>query len=115
MSVVKIDLRCEPEHIKDLHDAGVNVIRLNTAHQSHEDTIKVIDNVRKISNKIALMIDTKGPEVRTANIENPIIVKTGDKVIISTSPINEPNNFQTNYDGFVKEVPQGSIKLKKPI
>ncbi|MBB6208056.1 pyruvate kinase [Borreliella lanei] len=105
------DLRCEPEHIKDLYDAGVNVIRLNTAHQSHEDTIKVINNVRKISNKIALMIDTKGPEVRTANIENPIIVKTGDKVIISTSPINEPNNFQTNYDGFVKEVPQGAKVL----
>ncbi|AHH10517.1 pyruvate kinase [Borrelia coriaceae] len=102
------DLRCDPEHIKELYEAGVNVIRLNTAHQSHEDAIKVINNVRQVSNKIALMIDTKGPEVRTANIENPITVKIGDKIIISTSPINESNSLQTNYDGFVNEVPNGS-------
>ncbi|AHH12369.1 Pyruvate kinase [Borrelia hermsii YBT] len=102
------DLRCDPEHIKELYEAGVNVIRLNTAHQSHDDAIKVINNVRQVSNKIALMIDTKGPEVRTANIENPITVKIGDKIIISTSPINESNSLQTNYDGFVNEVPNGS-------
>ncbi|UPA17844.1 pyruvate kinase [Borrelia puertoricensis] len=105
------DLRCDPEHIKELYEAGVNVIRLNTAHQSHDDAIKVINNVRQVSNKIALMIDTKGPEVRTANIENPITVKIGDKIIISTSPINESNSLQTNYDGFVNEVPNGSTIL----
>ncbi|ANF33832.1 pyruvate kinase [Borrelia turicatae] len=105
------DLRCDPEHIKELYEAGVNVIRLNTAHQSHDDAIRVINNVRKVSNKIALMIDTKGPEVRTANIENPITVKIGDKIIISTSPINESNALQTNYDGFVNEVPNGSTIL----
>ena len=102
------DLRCDPEHIKELYEAGVNVIRLNTAHQSHEDAIKVINNVRQVSNQIALMIDTKGPEVRTANIEAPITVKIGDKIIISTLPINDPNSLQTNYDGFVNEVPNGS-------
>ncbi|AHE62678.1 pyruvate kinase [Borrelia parkeri] len=105
------DLRCDPEHIKELYEAGVNVIRLNTAHQSHDDAIRVINNVRQVSNKIALMIDTKGPEVRTANIENPITVKIGDKIIISTSPINESNALQTNYDGFVNEVPNGSTIL----
>ncbi|UPA12027.1 pyruvate kinase [Borrelia venezuelensis] len=105
------DLRCDPEHIKELYEAGVNVIRLNTAHQSHDDAIRVINNVRKVSNKIALMIDTKGPEVRTANIENPITVKIGDKIIISTSSINESNALQTNYDGFVNEVPNGSTIL----
>ncbi|WP_421622801.1 pyruvate kinase [Borrelia sp. MN22-0132] len=105
------DLRCDPEHIKELYEAGVNVIRLNTAHQSHDDAIKVISNVRQVSNKIALMIDTKGPEVRTANIENPITVKIGDKIIISTSPINGSNALQTNYDGFVNEVPNGSTIL----
>ncbi|BDU62973.1 pyruvate kinase [Candidatus Borrelia fainii] len=105
------DLRCDTEHIKELYEAGVNVIRLNTAHQSHDDAIRVINNVRQVSNKIALMIDTKGPEVRTANIENPITVKIGDKIIISTSPINEPNALQTNYNGFVNEVPNGSTIL----
>ncbi|UGQ17148.1 pyruvate kinase [Borrelia sp. RT1S] len=105
------DLRCDPTHIRDLYEAGVNVIRLNTAHQSHEDALKVINNVRQVSNKIALMIDTKGPEVRTANIETPISVKMGDKIIISTLPFNSPNSFQTNYDNFVNEVPNGSRVL----
>ena len=105
------DLRCDPTHIRDLYEAGVNVIRLNTAHQSHEDALKVINNVRQVSNKIALMIDTKGPEVRTANIETPISVKMGDKIIISKLPFNSPNSFQTNYDNFVNEVPNGSRVL----
>ncbi len=59
------DLRCEPEFIRSLYKAGMNVIRLNTAHQSPEQTLKIVTNVRAVSEKIALLLDTKGPEIRT--------------------------------------------------
>ena len=58
------DKRCDVDFLKSLYDAGMNVVRLNTAHQTFPDTLKVIENVRKVSENIALLIDTKGPEIR---------------------------------------------------
>ena len=40
------DLRCEADFIKDLYDAGVNVVRINTAHATPDGIKKVINNVR---------------------------------------------------------------------
>ena len=50
------------DFLKSLFDEGMNVVRLNTAHQSLEDALKVIRNVREVSERIALLLDTKGPE-----------------------------------------------------
>ena len=106
------DMNCEIEHIRALHEAGVNVVRLNTAHQKEDDTLKVINNVRAISDKIALLLDTKGPEVRTAGIENPIEITEGEiiKIFATTVPAGV-KGFATNYDGFVREVPLGAKVL----
>ncbi len=104
------DLQCDVEHIRALHQAGVDVVRLNTAHQKQEDTLKVIQSVRAVSDKIALLLDTKGPEVRTANIETPIEVKAGDRIKIARQA-SEPNAFEVNYDGFIREVGVGSKVL----
>jgi len=41
------DRRCDVEFIKQLYDAGMNVVRLNTAHQNLEQAKMVIENVRK--------------------------------------------------------------------
>lgn len=106
------DMNCEVDHIRALHEAGVNVVRLNTAHQKEDDTLKVINNVRAVSDKIALLLDTKGPEVRTAGIENPIEITEGEiiKIYATTVPAGV-KGFATNYDGFVREVPLGAKVL----
>ena len=46
----------------------MNVVRMNTAHASREGFEKLIRNVREVSNRIAILMDTKGPEVRTTAI-----------------------------------------------
>ncbi len=65
------NLSCEPEFIQRLHKTGMDVVRLNTAHMTHEDALEVINNTRQVSEKIAILIDTKGPEmlygIRPAN------------------------------------------------
>ena len=66
------DLKCDVKFLKELYENGMDVVRLNTAHQTHEDTLKVINNVRKVSEKIALLLDTKGPEVRTCEMEETL-------------------------------------------
>lgn len=104
------DRNCSKEFIRTLYDSGMNVVRLNTAHQTHEDTLKVVQNVRAVSEKIALLLDTKGPEIRTTKAIESIPVIYGDKVIIKGDPegITSKECVYVNYKGFVRDVPVGS-------
>ena len=70
-------LNCSVDFIQGLYKAGMNVVRLNTAHMSHEDALVVINNTRKISGKIGILLDTKGPEIR---------IKFGLRVIPASVP-----------------------------
>ena len=72
------DKRCDIEFIRQLYDAGMNVVRLNTAHISTEQALMMIQNVRSVSDNIGILVDTKGPEIRTIGIAEPINVKEGD-------------------------------------
>ncbi len=74
------DKNCEPEFIRNLHNAGMNVVRINTAHQSPEGALQLIKNVRLVSDKIAIMIDTKGPEIRTSPLGESIEVEKGSTI-----------------------------------
>lgn len=62
------DLRCDVDFIRDLFNAGMNVVRMNTAHASREGFEQLIANVREVSNRIGILMDTKGPEVRTTKM-----------------------------------------------
>ncbi|ACN15587.1 Pyk [Desulforapulum autotrophicum HRM2] len=107
------DRNCEPEFLKQLYDAGMDVVRLNTAHQTHEDALKVIENVRKVSNKIAILIDTKGPEIRTCGADTPLTVAYGDFIQIKGAPDERSagNIIYVSYPGFVNDVPVGTTIL----
>ncbi|MGM5481100.1 MAG: pyruvate kinase [Nanobdellota archaeon] len=74
------DLNCDPEFITELHNNGMDVVRLNTAHQNHEQTRKVIDDVKKVSDRIGILLDTKGPEIRTTSCDQPIEVTEGQEI-----------------------------------
>jgi len=54
------DKRCDTEFIRQLYDAGMNVVRLNTAHISTESALTMIQNVRSVSDEIGILVDTKG-------------------------------------------------------
>ena len=108
------DLRCEVDFIRDLFNAGMNVVRMNTAHASREGFEKLISNVREVSNRIAILMDTKGPEVRTtASAEGPIDFKTGDKVRIVGNPEQETTRecIAVTYPGFVHDLSVGADVL----
>ena len=59
------DRRCSVEFIHDLFEAGMNVVRMNTAHATPEGIREIVENTRKVSHHIGILIDTKGPEIRT--------------------------------------------------
>ena len=66
------DKRCEPAFIEELYREGMDVIRINSAHADIEGALKLIKNAREVSDKIAILIDTKGPEIRTTVCDAPI-------------------------------------------
>jgi len=107
------DLNCDVSFLEELHKEGMNVVRLNTAHQSQEGTLKVVENVRKVSDRIPLLLDTKGPEIRTNHIDPPWEFKKGDLVNIKGSQTNLPDGktLYVSYVDIEKDVPVGKSIL----
>ncbi|MCG8618904.1 MAG: pyruvate kinase [Desulfobacterales bacterium] len=107
------NLNCSPDFIRRLYEAGTNVVRLNTAHMSHDDALEVVRNVRQVSKKIGILLDTKGPEIRTCDAEAPLSVKHGDYVRIKGAPGEKSSGdlICVSYDRFVNDVPVGSSVL----
>ena len=107
------DLRCDKEFIQELFDSGMNVVRMNTAHANREGLTKLIDNVREVSSRIAIMMDTKGPEIRTTNCKDVIQFTTGNKVKIIGSPLQETTKdcISVSYPFFVQDLEIGNSVL----
>jgi len=106
-------LNCHPGFIKRLYIAGMDVVRLNTAHMTHEDALKVIKNTKEVSDKIGIILDTKGPEIRTCDAETPLKVMYEDYIRLKGDPSGKSNGniVCTSYKNFVKDVPVGSSVL----
>ena len=68
------DNHCDPKFIQELFDNGMNVVRINTAHATIEGATKIIESVRKVSDRIAILIDTKGPEIRLTDLDKDFMV-----------------------------------------
>jgi len=106
------DKHCEPEFLQALYDAGMNVVRINTAHQTPESALTIVNQVRSVCDCIAILVDTKGPEIRTKNINDPIIVKTGDHIFVKGGDDQSTSNLlMVDYEGFADEVPIGTSML----
>lgn len=109
------DMRCDVDFIKSLYAEGINVVRMNSAHMTEEGFVQVINNVRAVSNTIGIMMDTKGPEIRTTATESgeKIVVKTGDKlkVIGDINVKSTPEQVSVSYPSIVKDVPVGNVLL----
>lgn len=103
------DRRCDVDFIRQLFFAGMNVVRMNTAHATPDGIRTIIKNVRTVSPHIALMIDTKGPEVRTTGVDQPIEYKTGDVVKIFGRPDMDSSHDIVNlsYPDIAKDVKVG--------
>ncbi len=82
------DKRCDIEFIKALAEAGVNVVRMNSAHLDYDGFRMIVDNVRAADPSLGIMMDTKGPEIRTTATTSgsPIEFHTGDTIDFIGNP-----------------------------
>ncbi|WP_297087705.1 pyruvate kinase [uncultured Draconibacterium sp.] len=104
------DQRCDVDFIQSLFDAGMNVARINTAHVTTESGKMMVDNVRAVSDKIAILVDTKGPEIRTCQTLSDTVVEQGEYVTLSysTGVLDNVKNICVNYKGFVNDLKVGN-------
>lgn len=107
------DRRCDVDFIQKLFDAGMNVVRMNTAHASRDGFEALIANVRTVSNRIGILMDTKGPEVRTTVNAEPILYMIGDKVKVVGNPDQETTRecIAVSYPEFVHDLAIGGTIL----
>jgi pyruvate kinase len=104
------DLRCEVDFIQKLYNEGMNVVRMNSAHLKPEGFNKIITNVRAVSSNIAILMDTKGPEIRTTAVENDELeLTTGESIKFTGNPTMVSNSecIAVNYDFFVRDLNVG--------
>ena len=107
------DRRCEVEFLRKLFFAGMNVVRINTAHATPDGIRTIIRNTREVSPHIAILIDTKGPEIRSTAVKAPIEYKRGDVVKLFGRPEMETTHDIVNVtcENFTDSVHAGDHVL----
>lgn len=89
----------DPNVMRSMIEAGMNVARVNGAFADEAELDKVTKLVRAVSTEVALMMDVKGPEVRMNKFPETKNIKPGDEIIIGNGPDTEiyPGNYKDLY------------------
>ena len=101
--------------LRQLIENGMNVARFNFSHGSHEYHKAGIERVRRVAEEVgvpvAILLDTKGPEVRTGVLENgeKVHFETGDKTVITTDDdvVGNHDRFSLDFKNLPNEVKPG--------
>lgn len=97
------------EQVRDMVGRGMNVARVNFSHGSAEQHMSTLSMLRDLIDKegvpLAVLLDTKGCEIRTGDVEKPIEVKAGDEVVFSAVPLPQEKRtvIMVNYPEFAKD------------
>ena len=107
--------------LEKMLNAGADVVRLNMAHAKHDWTRDVIRRIRAVSARIgrevAIMMDIKGPEIRTGDLAVPLELKAGEIFDFTVKPGSpreggeEIRSVDVNYQNLVNDISVGSIVL----
>ena len=105
------------EMLEKLIKAGMNVARLNFSHGDRAEHKARIDTIREVSKRlgktVGILLDTKGPEIRTHNMKNGVIeLEKGNEVIVSMTEVEGTSDkFSVTYDNLINDVDEGSYIL----
>lgn len=98
------------ETLKKIIENGVNVARQNFSHVDHEAHEELYEKLRDVSSEIAIMADTKGPEIRLGEVKENTELKQGQKVTLKTQAQDQKGDEETlpiNYEELPQHVEKG--------
>ncbi len=105
------------EVIRELMLAGMNVARLNFSHGTHEEQRGKLERVKRVREElglpVALLLDTKGPEIRTGEFEKgKVELKKGQTFVLTTEDVlGNEGKVSITYKNLVKDVQEGDSIL----
>ena len=112
------DFCCTEEFVKNLYDAGMDVVRVNSAHVTEDGATHIVETVHRVNPAIPIMIDTKGPEIRVTTIAdeygNSINFRVGDRVAVRGSDGSDMTTRKVvymNVPTIVRDIPVGARML----
>ena len=98
------------EMIKALALNGMDVARLNFSHGSHEEHLKKINTIKEVREElnipIAILLDTKGPEIRTKSLkdEESVFLEIGQTFVLTTEDVvGDETRVSVTYDKITEE------------
>lgn len=105
------------EVITALIDAGADIFRLNMSHASHSWCRQSVKRVREAAEKagrdVSVLMDLRGPSIRTGDLKEPIELKVGDTLefILGDAEAKHDYSVGVNYAGLGKDLKVGAIVL----
>ena len=95
------DFRANEEFVRGLFEAGMDVVRINSAHVTEEGAAKIVEAVRRVNPAIPVILDTKGPEIRVTAVADEyggaIGFQAGECVKVRGTANGEPSTRDTIY------------------
>lgn len=107
----------EKRIMTQLAEKGMNVARLNFSHGEHSEHKSRIDTIRQVAEEtnraLAIMLDTKGPEIRTGRLQDKRVrLQAGQKFILTTRPVpGNEREVEVSYPNLPSEVEIGTSIL----
>lgn len=107
----------DEEIFKELVLSGLNVARLNFSHGTHEEHKSKIDVIKKVREELntstAIMLDTKGPEIRTRDFEKgqAELIKGQEFILTTRDVLGNEKMVSVTYDQFAKDIKTGDTVL----
>ncbi|WP_414837332.1 pyruvate kinase [Candidatus Nanosalina sp. VS9-1] len=97
------------QKLSEIIDSGVDVVRQNFSHVDHKQHGKIYDRIRDVSEKTAVMIDTKGPEIRLGEVKEDTVLETGHSVELTTDEeiTGDEEVLSVNYSDFINHIEAG--------
>lgn len=97
--------------LKQLYSKGMNVVRINMSHTSTSNMKKIVNDIhslnKTITSSIGIMIDTQGPEIRTANFGRDIKLTKGEEIFLVSDKSKKKNQIAVDNLVHVKGLKSG--------
>lgn len=102
--------------LRALVKEGVDVFRLNFSHGTHEDHLKVVQNVREINQElgsnICLLLDLQGPKIRIQEVQPDTVIERGQELVITSRQLlGNREIVSTSYEALPRDVKKGDMIL----
>jgi pyruvate kinase len=102
----------EPDQMRELLDAGVDVVRINSSHGTPEIRARWITNLKAVLEErdcaCAILVDLQGPRIRVGALREPLTLRAKQLVTFAPEDSATEEEIPTTYEGLAGDVRPGS-------